>query len=377
MKQLTFFSALLVFLWLGCNDEPLDINTAAEYTDYLTDEMIDQEIPGLAVLVFKGEDILYEQYLGQSDVAANQQLSANDIFLLASVSKMVTGTALLQLYEDGAFSLDDPINDYLSFNVSVPEETTPITFRMLLTHTSGIADGPNATLFYSYGEDSPIGLASYLEDYLVPTGDYYNANDNFYGFTPGTEHEYSNMASALIGVLVAEIAGQDFTAYCREHIFTPLGMNDTYWSLDAALKSNKTLVKPHEYTSNGQYEAVEHYTFPDYPNGGLRTTARDLMKFLSALAQDGTYRNAELLSASTVDEMLRPQIPALDNTVGLHIFIMDEIDELWGHDGSEEGVSTEVAFNRADDIGVIVLSNLQDVDVTDILLRGYELGRQL
>lgn len=373
MKISPLITLLLLLFVVSCQDETLEINSLEAFDDFLEEEMSEQDIPALSVLLFEGSSIKYEKYLGQSDIQNAKALTQDDIFLMASVSKMVTGVALLQLYEAGLFDLDDSINDYLPFSISVPNQSVAISFRMLLTHTSAIEDGPNAEIFYSYGKDSPLALKNYLEAYLVAGGEYYNASDNFYNQAPGVAHNYSNMASALIGVLVEEIAGQDFRSYCREHIFQPLNMDNTYWSLDAALQSNKTLVKPYEY-SGGDFKAIEHYTFPDYPNGALRSTPRNMMQFLSALAQDGFSNNHQLLKASTVAEMLRQQIPNLDSSIGLHAFLLDEDNNLWGHDGSEQGVSTEVGFNPSTDIGVVVLSNKQDVDVSTILLEAYAFG---
>ena len=300
----------------------------------------------------------------------------NDLFLLASVSKMVTATALLQLYDDGAFQLDDNINDHLPFSVSVPNENAPITFRMLLTHTSGIADGPALDGQYYYGEDSPVALDFFLENYLVPGGQFYSASENFHTFTPGTQHEYSNEGSALIAVLVEQIANQDFNAYCKQHIFQPLGMNSTFWRLDESLQSNNTIVRPYDLSGN-QLEPIQHYTFTDYPNGGLRSTARDMHRFLSAFVQDGMSNDQQLLKAATVNSMLSPQIADIDDEVGLHAFVMNKSKNLWGHDGGEQGVSTIVAFNKETKVGAIVFSNQGDADLDEILVEAYKLGLKL
>jgi CubicO group peptidase (beta-lactamase class C family) len=83
---------------------------------------------------------------------------------------VITATALLQLHEKGLFSLQDATNGYLPFVVENPNFTTPITFQMLLTHTSGIADGTALDDQYYYGKDSPISLRYFLENYLVPGG---------------------------------------------------------------------------------------------------------------------------------------------------------------------------------------------------------------
>ncbi len=378
MKNITFIitTLLLSILISSCGEDTPVINDADAFDAYLEEELTDQNIPALSVLIFEGETIKYEKYLGQSDVANNLALTQDDIFLMASVSKMVTGTALLQLYENGEFDLDDNINDYLPFNITVPNQPNSITFRMLLTHTSALKDGPNAELFYSYGTDSPLALKTYMEKYFVSGEEYYDADDNFYNYAPGSDYNYSNMASALIGVLVAEIANLDFKEYCKLNIFQPLGMSNTYWSLDAALQSNKTLVKPYNY-NNGNFEAIQHYTFPDYPNGALRSTAQDMMKILAALSQNGTFNSHQLLKPNTVSEMLSSQIPSIDATMGLHAFLLDDDATIWGHNGSEDGVSTEVGFNTSNKVGVIVLTNLQDADVSEILLAAYNFGLKL
>lgn len=349
------------------------INGITEFEEYIKEEMNYQKIPAMSILVFKGNDILYEKYLGKSNLQQNLSLENGHLFLMASISKVVTATALLQLYEDGQFSLNDKINDFLPFNVNIPNQTTDITFKMLLTHTSGIADGSALDNQYYYGEDSPVALNFFLENYLVSGGNFYNASENFHNFEPGTMYEYSNVGNALIGLLVQEISGINFNTYCKQNIFIPLGMSNTYWKLD---EISQTIVTPYNYDNN-QYEAIQHYTFTDYPNGGLRSTGIDMLKFLSAFTQNGQSNNYELLTQNTINLMITPQIPSIDNEVGLHLFLMNTENNLWGHDGGEQGVATIMAFNPNTKIGAIILTNQGDVELDEILLEAYELGLEL
>ena len=366
---------LIITALVACNPQETDITTAAEFETYLQEEMEDQHIPAMSVLVFQDNEILYEQYLGQANREQNLALTEEHLFLLASVSKVVTATALLQLHDAGAFALDDPINQYLPFAVNSPYSNRSITFRHLLTHTSGIADGDALDDQYYYGEDSPIALRYFLENYLVPGGEWYDEVDNYYDFAPGTEHEYSNVGSALIGVLVEQISNQEFKAYCQANIFAPLGMDHTFWSLEEA-QNQYTLVQPYNYR-NRQYEPVQHYTFTDYPNGGLRCTAQDLHVLLSALAQGGMFNGVQLLAASTVQEMMTPQITSIDPEVGLHLFLMNAEQTLWGHDGGEEGVATIMAFNPSTHVGAIILCNQGDANLDEILVQAYKFGLKL
>ena len=274
-----------------------------KFTQHIKQQMRAQHIPAYSVLIFKGEKILFEANLGVVDVASNQKLNKSDVFLMASVSKMVTGTALLQLYDKKLFELDDPINDYLPFEVIIPKHNKEVTFRMLLTHTSGIADGPAMDGQYYFGKDSPVKLEYFMNNYFSPDGEFYDAKNNFYNFKPGSAFKYSNQGSALIGVLVENIAKMPFREYTRKNIFKPLGMDDSHWRL-AKIKTR--IVTPYE-----DGKAIEHYTFTDYPNGGLRSHAQDMHKFMAMLGNGGTYKGARILTQETIDEMFSQQSKAL------------------------------------------------------------------
>ncbi len=350
-----------------------DSATLVDFKDYLQEEMQAQHIPALSVLIFEADEILYEGCFGKSNVEKNIPLQNDHLFLLASVSKVVTATALLQLYDQGKFDLEDSINDYLDFEVAISGYSKEITFRMLLTHTSGIADGAALDDQYYYGEDSPVELIEFLESYLTPNGEFYDESDNFHDFRPGSQHEYSNVGAALIGALVAEISGMDFDEYCKQNIFSPLGMTNTAWHL---ADIDQFIVQPYDYI-NGRNESIEQYTFTDYPNGGLRSTAGDMFKFLSALVQQGASNNYQLLKQTTIDKMTTLQIPNLSEEMGLHLFQMDEAANLWGHDGGEQGVATTMAFNPDTQIGVIILTNQGEADLEEILVEAYEVGTGL
>lgn len=367
------FASFLVFSFSNCGDEEIEINNASDFDEFLADEMDSQNIPAMSVLIFKDGEILQEEYLGQSNIQQNAALRSDDLFLLASVSKVITATALLQLQEDGRFELDDEINSFLPYSVDVPNQSTSITFRHLLTHTSGIADSDALDGQYYFNEDSPIALGAFMQDYLSTSGNLYNAGENFHNFAPGSQHEYSNVGNALIGVLVEQISGLDFNTYCKQNIFGPLGMTNTFWRLD---EISGTIVTPYDFVS-GENEPIRQYTFTDYPNGGLRSTASDLFKFFRAFVREGQANGVELLEAATIEAMLTPQIPSIDNEVGLHLFVMDSANNLWGHDGGEQGVSTTVGFNKDTKVGVIVLTNQGEAELEEVLAEAYKYGLTL
>lgn len=372
LYKLAFLGVILISLVFTSCNKNTEIETVDDFKKYIDEEMENQNIPALSVLIFENDEILYEDYFGQSNIEQNLPLEKNHIFLLASISKTITATALLTLYDKGDFQLDDKINDYLPFEVNIPNSTTDVTFRMLLTHTSAIADGPALDDQYYYGEDSPVALEYFMENYFTPGGEFYDESQNFHDFEPGEYHEYSNVGSALIGVLVEQISGKDFNTYCKENIFTPLGMSSTFWRLD---EISQTIVTP--YILDGDYVALQNYTFTDYPNGGLRSNVTDMHKFLGMLANGGTFNGVKILESNTVQQMTTPQIPDIDNEVGLHLFIFGGELQLWGHDGGEEGVSTIMAFNKDTKIGALIFTNMSDVNLDEMLKEAYNLGLKL
>ena len=112
----------------------------------------------------------------------------------------------------------------------------------------------------------------------------------------------------------------------------------------------------------GDYEAVGHYGYPDYPDGSLRTGAEQLGRFLAMGLGRGSLDERVYLEAATFEEMLRPQYPALDRTQGLGWYSWTVAgEEIWGHTGGDVGVATEVGLRLSDSSGYLVLQNSQGI----------------
>ncbi len=363
-----FLAATL--LVTACKKDPEVPSSEAELTALLQEEVERQDIPALSALVFKDDQTIYDEYFGQSNVADNVALAPDHVFLIASISKVVTGIALLQLVDDNQIGLDDPINPHLPFQVQVPGASQAITFRMLLTHTAAIADGPSLDNEYYYNQDSPKALGTFLEDYFTPGSAIYSASDNFHNADPGDAFEYSNVGSALVGYLVERISGQPFDQYCQANIFGPLGMDRTYWRLE---NIPGPIVQPYESVGGGN-EAVPHYTFTDYPNGALRTTGRDLFQLFQAFANQGNSNGVQVLEPGTIASMMTLQVPDLSDDSGLHFFVMDEERGIWGHDGGERGVATIAGVHPQTKVGVILFANHGDAELEALMISAYEYG---
>lgn len=219
------FTVLLSAPVLGLCQNP-NPNTALDA--FILEEMQEENIPGMATVIVKGGEIVWRKGYGLADVAGNVPVTDSTIFALASISKLFTGTALMQLAEDGQIDLDGPINAHMPFDVVNPNHPgTAITFRMLMTHTSSIQDNYGVMDNYYSEGDPTIPLAELMERYFSPSGADYDAQNNFLTSAPGAALEYSNIATALAGYLVERVAQTPFDVYCNQNIFDRLCINST------------------------------------------------------------------------------------------------------------------------------------------------------
>ena len=154
-----------------------------EIDEYIINKMSKDHIPGLSATILKNDTIYWTKSYGYANISSGQLVEDSTLFRLASVSKTIVATAIMQLYEQEYFDLYDPINDYLPFQVNNPDHpSTNITFHMLMTHTSSIRD--NWAVIPRIDGDPTIPLGEYLEEYLTPEGDFYHPDLNFNSFEP-------------------------------------------------------------------------------------------------------------------------------------------------------------------------------------------------
>jgi len=315
-----------------------------------------RHIPGVSACVVKNGRIVWTGSYGQANIEAERQVTDSTLFMLASISKTVTMTALMQLWENEAFELDDNLADYLPFDLHIPNyPVSPITFRQLLSHTSSLKDNWSVGWATYVEGDTPWALADFAYAYFDPAGSYYNQYQNFSNRAPGTNYDYCNHGYMLAGYLVETISGMPFADYCREFIFTPLGMEETSWFI--ADLDETHVAMPYRY-SGGAFRPEGHFGYADYPAGTLRTSASQLARFLIAFGNHGMYEGTRLLNSATVDTITTIHFPHLQGNQGLAWYNRMLTNELvWQHEGGDLGVSTMACYSFAPGLGVIVLTN--------------------
>lgn len=330
------------------------------------DQMLDEavstnQVPGLVAMVVKDGKIVYHEAKGMADVASSQAMAKDQIFRIASQTKAITSTAIMMLWEEGKFKLDDPISKYIpefanpqvlaSFKYSDTTFTTKpsskeITIRHLLTHTSGIGYGVidgNEQMKMIYGKAGIVDLYT-TRDVKI--------SDNIKKLAklplhhePGAKFTYSEGLDVL-GYLIEIVSGMPFDQFLQTRLFAPMGMNNTGFYLNET--QGKKLVTIHRKVNN-QWEAfpVTFYD-PDYPKTGAKTffsggaglssTAEDYAKFLQMYLNGGSYNGTKFLSSTTIQTIMSNQVGDLlgngGKDYGLAFGLVDQNGVAQGGTGS-------------------------------------------
>jgi CubicO group peptidase (beta-lactamase class C family) len=287
-------------------------------------------VPGIAALVARHGKIVYYKAFGQADDSGQHQLKRDDIFRIASQSKAITATAVMMLWEEGKFHLDDPISkfipefknpqvlksfQYAETNFTGEPAKSEITIRHLLTHTSGVGygviDGDERFRMLYH----KAGITDLFTTDQVCIGESVRKLAHLpLHHNPGEQFTYSEGLDVL-GYLIEIVSGKPFDVYLREHLFAPLGMKDTGFYLPDDKASRLVGVQE---LKDGQWKRypVTFYD-PDYPvkgaktffsgGAGLCSTAYDYATFLQMYLNGGELNGNRLLSRTTIEAIMANQ----------------------------------------------------------------------
>jgi CubicO group peptidase (beta-lactamase class C family) len=354
-----FFIISLIPAFISCSKEEIvDITNQNNLNAIIESEYKFFQMPGVAYAAIKGDSVVFSGAMGYANIEEGIPLTTQTRMKIASVSKTITATAIMQLFEKGLVNLDSNINNYLPFEVKNPYfSDIPITIRMLLTHTSSINDGLFHE-FYLFGYiDYPEPIMSFMQSYLVSGGQYYTKK-NFFKDKPGTKCIYSNFAITLAACIVEYISGINFNSYCKENIFEPLGMDHTTWLYSETPREE--LAIPY-FDNNNRTPSKPFYSCPSYPDGALMTSVEDLSKFIRIYIGQGTFSSITILKPESIALMLTVQIQgsgANQDPVGLVFTKIKKGNiEVWGHDGGDPGTAAEMYFDTKTNTGYIVIIN--------------------
>ena len=251
----------------GVNNEKLpSITTITDINDILFDLKIKlfmrlSKFPSLSACIIDEDEVTWSNYYGFYDLENRKPATKDTIYNIASITKTITGTALMQLFEQGLFELDEDVNNYLPLSLRNPNyPDDPITFRMLLSHSSSLNDDTMEYYWLNFSDDPPFSFYPYpwLEEHLIPGGKWYYPQRWSSTYKPGQYNRYSNVNFDIIAYLVELISGETFVEYCKEHIFLPLKMYNTSFNL-SELDINNVAIPYHFH--NGKYLQINELTY--------------------------------------------------------------------------------------------------------------------
>ncbi len=284
--------------------------------DHLTQRYIDEgKIPGCITLVARRGEVAHFSTQGLMDIEADKPVQDDTIYRIYSMSKPITSCALMMLYEDGYFQLDDPVAKYIPgfADLTVHGGNTAVgkqmTIQHLLTHTSGLTYGflNDHPVDHMYNE-SGVETASDLDEMIEKLCDMPLVN------VPGSKWRYS-VATDVCGYLVQKLSDIPFDDFLKEQIFEPLDMEDTGFYVPED--------ESHRFAANYQRTADDGMQLIDSPEtspylkrrsmhsggGGLVSTAADYLKFSSMLLGGGQYDGTRILGVKTLELMTANHLP--------------------------------------------------------------------
>jgi CubicO group peptidase (beta-lactamase class C family) len=341
------------------------------------------QIPSLAAGIIINEDLVWKGGFGE-------QPEIDTVYMIGSITKTITATAILQLCESNLLNLDEDINHYLPFSVRSPfYSSIPITPRMLLTHMAGLPKDLIWSLEYYFdnqtlqwiNENLDLGediyeldprpsLGQFLNESLDPNGTYYDSYNWF--ARPGSQFHYSNAGFQLLCYLIEEISNHTYMEYLQEHIFAPLNMTSSGYEYAAFGDRNAI---PYEWYHDMNYP-YPFYNLNVTGAGNLRSTIEDMAKYLAVFINQGMYNGIQILSTQSVNLMLSNQVPL--SGISVEGFIIEGYGLGWynfaenvrGHGGAIPGFFANMYFKKTNDqsFGVILMFNRGSALVEDSVL---------
>ncbi|MEO8574595.1 MAG: serine hydrolase domain-containing protein [Pyrinomonadaceae bacterium] len=327
----------------------------AELEPEIQRALVEGKIPSASIALVSGDRIIWTNAYGYSNLWARTPATPSTTYVIGSTFKAMSTVALLQQMEKGKFKLDDRVNDYLTeFKIQNEDPKNPVTFRHLLTHTSGLPGGFGA--FPVWGDTVPPSLEEYLKKELViskPTG---------------SEVIYSNTAYTLVGYLVQKFSGVPYKKYIQDNIFTPLEMNNTAFEPTPAMDERMSEPYTVDEKTGSQVPTVR-VKASVWPAGIVYGTIYDQSNWLILNLNNGMFKGKRIISENTMEQMFTRQHDKFkggiegiwgNETAGFGLTWWSQVrdgDRYFAHSGSLGGYTAFLLGNRDRKLGFAILTN--------------------
>ena len=356
LRMLAAILALGLIPLLGWPEQQVDVEKLSSQLGVeIKQTMATGKIPSATIALVCDNAIIWTGSCGNSNLWAGTPAVRETVYLIGSTFKTMSTYALLQQMEAGKFKLDDPVNDYLTeFKIKGDDPANPVTFRHLLTHTSGLPGDFGAHPVW--GTTVPPSLQDYLQAKLQLKT------------PPMTKLVYSNMAFTLVAYLVEKFSGIPFKEYIQTHIFDPLEMNDTAFAPRPDMEER--LAIPYMFNSRKERQQPAIRVKANvWPAGIVYGTILNQANWLIANLNEGEFNGHRLISKNTFKQMMTRQFERftgpigngwLNQTTGYGLtwwISQHEGDTLFAHSGSVNGYTAFMVGNLNKKTGFAILTN--------------------
>jgi serine beta-lactamase-like protein LACTB, mitochondrial len=314
--------------------------------------MASTHVPGLSVAVVENGEYEWASGFGLADAENNSPTNEHTLFRLASISKSLTATAAMQLWERGQLDLDAPVQKYCP---SFPQTQASMSTRQVMGHLAGIRH------YKTQSQDDPeVGNTKHFDNPIQAGLDFFKSDPLV--SDPGKQFHYSTQGYTLVGCVIEGASGAKYVDWMRQNVFVPAGMEHTQVDDRFAIIPYRT--RFYEKTSSG---AVQNADFLDssykIPGGGWLSSAEDMAHFEVAILND------KLIKRATRDLMWTPLKPSDGSKDGYGLG--------WGsaeqdgvafvaHTGGQQGTSTAFLLAPSQRDGVVVLTNMEGIGARDL-----------
>jgi CubicO group peptidase (beta-lactamase class C family) len=350
------FIVISFFLLNGCSTTParFEASSCGDYecvketiSRLARTEMRKNNVEGLSIALVDDHGLIWARGFGYADKEKGLPATADTVYRAASISKIFTATAVMQLSEQGKINIDDLLTTYLpefSIKTRFPGGDR-ITPRNLMTHHSGLPANFYKGIFSNNPEPFTKVIEEIKGEYLAyPTGSFY---------------AYSNLGMTVLGGVIERVSGKDYASYMDEFLLGPMGMTSSSFSL-----------KPGMVTAKGYRDGKEagDLRVRDLPASGLYSSAVDLGRFMQMVLAGGTLNGRQVIKPETLAEMLRPQNVKVPLDMDIYTGLAWALDGLGNteiknagpvvhHGGSLPFFNSQLLVLPEQKLGVVVLTN--------------------
>jgi len=336
--------------------QTIDVDrVVAELEPEIQRTLLAGNIPSVSIALVFNDRVIWNNAYGYSNLWARTPATPDTVYLIGSTFKTMSTVALLQQMEQGKFKLDEPVNKYLTeFKIEGEDPQHPITFRHLLTHTSGLPGDFGA--FPVWGDTVPPALEDYLRKSMKVTR------------PPLDKVEYSNSAYTLVGYLVQKFSGVPYKQYIQEHIFTPMEMNSTAFEPRPDMEERLSIPYVVDQKTGSQVGTVR-VKASVWPAGIVYGTVMNQANWLICNLNGGVFKGKRLISEDVLNQMFTRQYDQFkggiegiwgNDTAGFGLTWWTQVrngDRYFAHSGSVAGYTAFLLGNRDRKLGFAILTN--------------------